>query len=98
MTNKEAIEVFKNPSKHIEVINGQICYSLFFVEAMEMAIKALDQQPLTDTEQRIFLAAMVKEEKVCKSVDECREPLRYEDSLVSVCENVRRKVKKALWE
>ena len=57
-------------------------------------------EPLTDKEQRIFLAAMGREEKVCKQVDEeckdCREP--YEDSLVGVCHEIIRKVKAALWE
>ena len=53
-------------------------------------------EPLTDKEQRIFLAAMDREEKVCKQVDEeCREA--YEDSLVSVCHEITRKVKGALW-
>ena len=64
---------------------------------------------LTDEEQRIFLAAMEREEKVCKKVDEecrhalqhfdlvrdCREP--YEDSLVRTCHEIIRKVKGALW-
>ena len=44
-------------------------------------------EQLTDKEQRIFLSAMSREEKVCKEVDEecrnCREP--YEDSLVKTC-------------
>lgn len=55
--------------------------------------------PLTDKEQRIFLAAMEREEKACKQVDDecrdCREP--YEDSLVRVCREIERKVKGALW-
>ena len=57
-------------------------------------------EQLTDKEQRIFLAAMGREEKVCKQVDDecrdCREP--YEDSLVRVCHEIIRKVKAALWE
>ena len=57
-------------------------------------------EPLTDKEQRIFLAAMEREEKVCKQVDEecrdCREP--YEDSLVRICHEITRKVKGALWD
>lgn len=66
----------------------------------EDAIKALPSaQPeqLTDKEQRIFLAAMGREEKVCKEVDEecSREP--YEDSLVRICHEIIRKVKGALW-
>lgn len=56
-------------------------------------------EQLTDKEQRIFLAAMGREEKVCKQVDEecrdCREP--YEDSLVKICHEITRKVKGALW-
>lgn len=56
-------------------------------------------EPLTDKEQRIFLAAMGREEEVCKQVDDecrnCREP--YEDSLVSTCHEIVRKVKGALW-
>lgn len=54
-------------------------------------------EPLTDKEQRIFLAAMGREEKVCKETDAemTREP--YEDSLVRVCREIERKVKGALW-
>lgn len=54
-------------------------------------------EPLTDKEQRIFLAAMGREEKVCAEVDRnyIRQP--YEDSLMSVCREIIRKVKGALW-
>ena len=59
----------------------------------------IQPESLTDKEQRIFLAAMGREEKVCKQVDaecrDCREP--YEDSLVSTCHEITRKVKGALW-
>lgn len=56
-----------------------------------------EREPLTDKEQRIFLAAMGREEKVCKEVDAetTREP--YEDSLVKTCHEIIRKVKGALW-
>lgn len=69
-------------------------------EAVDMAIEALRKQgPLTDKEQIIFIAAMGREEKFCKQVDDecrdCREP--YEDSLVSICHEITRKVKGALW-
>ena len=71
-------------------------------EDMVHAIKHLHSaqpEPLTDKEQRIFLAAMGREEKVCKQVDEecrdCREA--YEDSLVKTCHEIIRKVKGALW-
>lgn len=54
-------------------------------------------EPLTDKEQRIFLAAMAREESVCEEVDRnyVREP--YEDNLMRVCKEIRRKVKSALW-
>lgn len=67
----------------------------------DMRVIAKNAQPeqLTDKEQRLFLAAMEREKKVCKQVDDecrnCREP--YEDSLVRTCHEVIRKVKGALW-
>ena len=75
--------------------------SRFLVDAMEKVIKlpSAQSEPLTDKEQRIFLAAMGREEKVCEHVDEecrdCREP--YEDSLVRICYEIIRKVKGVLW-
>ena len=77
----------------------------FVFKGMSEALSAIKElpsaqpEPLTDKEQRIFLAAMAREEKVCKQVDEecrdCREP--YEDSLVHVCHEIIRKVKGTLW-
>lgn len=71
------------------------------------AIEELKQlpavEPLTDKEQRIFLAAMGRELDICRAVDrkyeDCREPYedRYKDSLVYVCQEIKRKVKRALW-
>lgn len=50
---------------------------------------------LTDTEKRIFLAAMSREMKVCKQTDsETTGPV----NLVSVCRSIESKVKAALWE
>lgn len=78
--------------------NGRVVYI-----SVEEAVRRIEQlssaqpEPLTDKEQRIFLAAMAREEKVCEEVDRnyVREP--YEDSLVRVCKEIRRKVKGALW-
>lgn len=59
---------------------------------------SMQPEPLTDKEQRIFLAAMAREKKVCAEVDKeypNREP--YEDSLVRICDEIERKVKGALW-
>ena len=70
------------------------------VNADSCSEKPNRSEPLTNKEQRIFLAAMERERKVCKQVDkewrDCREP--YEDSLVMICNEIERKVKGALWE
>lgn len=68
--------------------------SVEYVLANEPSVQS---EPLTDKEQRIFLAAMWQEEKICEEVDRnyVREP--YEDSLMRVCKEIRRKVKGALW-
>jgi len=65
--------------------------------AVVKGMPSAQPEPLTDKEQRIFLAAMGREEKVCEEVDRnyVREP--YEDSLMRVCKEIRRKVKGALW-
>ena len=64
-------------------------------ESILSRLPSIQPEPLTDKEQRIFLAAMGREEKVCKEVDRnyVREP--YEDSLMRVCKEIRRKVKGA---
>lgn len=64
-----------------------------------LALPSAEPDALTDKEQRIFLAAMAREEKVCKQVDEeCRDSIEpYEDSLVRTCHEIERKVKGALW-
>ena len=96
MTKKEAIDTLKLMQSQVEWE-----YPMDYAVAIDMAIAALSEEPeqLTDKEQRIFLAAMAREEKVCKQVDDecrnCREP--YEDSLVWTCHEILRKVKGALW-
>jgi len=54
-------------------------------------------EPLTDKEQRIFLAAMERERKVCKEVDDQYTHEPYEVLLTKVCDEIERKVKGALW-
>ena len=51
MTNEEAIKVFNEPTKHIQLLKGKIVYSQFFVEAMEMAITALEREELIEEHQ-----------------------------------------------
>lgn len=59
--------------------------------------KLFKPEPLDDREQRIFLAAMGREEKVCEEVERNRVLEAYEDSLMWVCREIKRKVKGALW-
>lgn len=54
-------------------------------------------EPLTDKEQRIFLAAIERERKVCKEVDDQYAHEPCEVLLTKVCSEIERKVKKALW-
>lgn len=61
------------------------------VRTIKKAIKVLGAESLTDTEQRIFLAAMGREEKICKED-------AYINDLVAVCHSIKRKVKATLWE
>ena len=70
------------------------------ITRIKIGIKKLSsaqQEPLTDEEQRIFLAAMWEEEKVCEEVDRYYGKEPYEDRLMRVCKEIRRKVKGALW-
>lgn len=76
------------------------CYTKLMRDSAKLLeLPSTKPAPLTDKEKRIFLSAMGREEKVCKQVDEdyrdCREP--YEDTLVSICREIVRKVKGTLW-
>ena len=52
-------------------------------------------ESLTDAEQRLFLAAIDLELKVCEKVDrDCPGGI----NLVNACLEIKRKVKKALWQ
>ena len=62
-------------------------------------LPTVQPEPLTDIEQRIFLAAMSREEKVCKKVDDEWEHAfpGVTSNFVRICREIERKVKKALW-
>ena len=83
----------------VKIINDIEYVMLSEVQMKMRKLPSALPEPLTDKEQRIFLAAMSREEKVCKQVDDecrdCREP--YEGSLVRTCHEITRKVKGALW-
>lgn len=77
---------------------------LIYVEKGLESLPSVHLEPLTDAEQRIFLAAMSREEKVCEEADRnyVREPYKGnlmsdKDNLMSICREIRRKVKGALW-
>ena len=76
----------------------EYCGAAFDEDMQRMLKKRLDSlpsaqpEPLTDKEQRIFLAAMRRERKVCTYAHEpCEVPL------TKVCDEIVRKVKGALW-
>lgn len=89
MTNKDAAEIIKVARAEVEWE-----YPMEYAAAFDRAIEALEVEPLTDTEQRIFLAAMSREEKICK--ESGADGDGWID-LVAVCHSIERKVKKALW-
>ena len=82
-------EVFKIPVDELYDMSTQLSTNL-----AEVSTKI---EPLTDKEQRIFLAAMERERKVCKEVDDQYTHEPYEVLLTKVCSEIERKVKKALW-
>jgi hypothetical protein len=59
-------------------------------------------EPLTDYEQRIFLAAMEKERAVCKKLADEWDGMKLDVpcpvNLLQLCAEVERKVKAALWK
>ena len=85
MTREETVEIIKQdiPCEH----------DTDLIEALEMAIKVLEVEPLTDAEQRLFLSAMVKEENVCR-----KAYVGNGVDLLNACYNIERKVKATLWK
>lgn len=59
--------------------------------------KALEVELLTDKEQRIFLKAMSREREICKQLDDEYDDKNTTVSLVKICNEIERKVKK-IWE
>lgn len=107
MTDKE---LFGNSEQLNDTISRQgVLRLLNAVPSEEFATKAMlisgvnalpsaQPEPLTGKEKMIFLAAMAKEENICKQIDdEYRDCELYEDSLVRACQEIERKVRGALW-
>lgn len=99
ISRQAAIKIIKNYCENgCDIAEDNWCPSCQreqFIKLLE-TLPSAQQEPLTDKEKRIFLAAMDREMKVCEEIDRnyVREP--YEDSLVSVCREIKRKVKGAL--
>ena len=74
---------------------NQVVYDIDTIKKLPV----IQGEPLTDREQRIFLAAMSREKDVCKQVDDkygdCEESDK--NSLIITCHEIIRKVKSALW-
>lgn len=87
--------------KEIKVfsIDETIAYNMGYAKGCEDSRNNVET--LTDEEQRIFLAAMGREERVCKNIEDLwvQLSLTSEDDvdLMKVCKEVKRKVMKALW-
>ena len=96
---QDAIKLFSKRKNELKGIEGDLGGAMSGAVKLIESLPSAQSESLTDKEQRIFLAAMSREEKVCKQVDDecrnCREP--YEDSLVRTCHEIIRKVKCVLW-
>ena len=105
ISREAAINAIQNTVEpFVIVVPGTTCAIGAGIKEADV-IKALSALPsaqpesLTDKEQRIFLAAMARERDICKEVDAEHEYTRepYEDTLIHMCREIERKVKKALW-
>lgn len=99
MRNEEAINKLNNLKDYYNDENedGYVGFDNEDNEALDMAIKALDIELLTDIEQRIFLSAMRREREICQEVDDEYPDNDSKVSLVKICDSIERKVKK-IWE
>lgn len=79
--------------------DGMVFEALSHVQRDVALLPSAQRERLTDAEQRIFLKAIEREEKVCKKVDEewGSDDEEYEINLVHVCHEIIRKVKGTLW-
>ena len=92
----EAIDaVFPVDPTMSEYVRGITCGAALAKTYIKQ-LPSVQLEPLTDKEQRIFLAAMGREEEVCKEVDKGHTREAYEDSLMYICKEIKRKVKGAL--
>lgn len=96
-------ETVKRLRRMLEATVTNTDYDEGFIDGIEFGISVVSTMPpaqpetLTDKEQRIFLAAMGREEKVCRQVDDECGDCRDSDSLVRTCHEITRKVKGTLW-
>lgn len=92
-----AIEIINRYNNSHMVINGKPMLGAVSIIIELEDLPSAQPDPLTDKEQRIFLAAMGRERKVCKEVDDQYTHEPYEVLLTKVCDEIERKVKGALW-
>lgn len=107
MNNQQAINLLKGLEQSLDDYcelndEGKTAFGMA-ITALELfgnseQLPSAQPEPLTGKEKMIFLAAMAKEENICKQIDdEYRDCELYEDSLVRACQEIERKVRGALW-
>ena len=93
--HSKCVELFKD-LKIAESIYRYLCDGIEECEYAEP-----EPEPLTDEEQRIFLSAIGKEKTLCQNIEKLWDDLHLSSDddidLVKVCDEIERKVKKALW-
>ena len=90
-------EIYKTKQKGATYPHDDFFQGMTYAENVVKQLPSAQPEPLTDKEQRIFLAAMERERKVCKEVDDQYVHEPYEVLLTKVCDEIKRKVKRVLW-
>ena len=91
----EALDEEPEVWMHDDYALGQRNQWRYDVTALE-AVSPVRIEALTDEEQRIFLAAIAREKKICEKAD--AEWSNENVNLVRICNEIERKVKAALWK
>lgn len=90
ISRRAAIDIIEDALKHMG------CVDMEDIRFILGKLPSAQPEQLTDTEQRIFLAAMAREELICLQIDkEYNDPNSV--NLVEICHEITRKVKNALW-
>jgi hypothetical protein len=85
------------PEQIYNMVMNTGTYGVYRFNSTKAIKKGKPLPTLTDPEQRLFLSAISREEKLCKRIDEDKVPDGNVRMLVPLCQNIERKVKEVLF-